>query len=466
MFHSITAKKYWGDRDFLKRFLIIALPIAVQNGITNFVNMLDNVMVGQLGTHQMNGVSIVNQIFLIPFLCLFGAMAGAGIFTAQFYGSGDSEGIKYTFRFKMGIGAVVVTAAICISVLFGGNLIRLFLHSESVKDVALTLKYGSDYMSVAMWSFIPFCLCQVYVSTLREVGQTMIPMKAGLVAVMVNVTLNWVMIFGKLGCPAMGVNGAALATICSRVVELSIVAAWLHTHSGSYAFVKGVLGSAYIPRKLLCRMLVKSIPLIINESMWALGITVLNQSYSTRGLEAVAGVNIASSLSNVFSVFFIAAGDAIAIVIGQLLGADKKEEARSADMILCNYSVLGSVAMGLMMALFAPFYPLLYNTTPDVRHLATQMLVIGAVMMPVIAYTNAAYFTLRSGGNTLITFLFDGFYMLSVVIPLSILLTRLTDWPIIPIYMICQAAEAVKAVIGFVMVRKGVWVNNIVENAT
>ena len=126
MFHSITAKKYWGDRDFLKRFLIIALPIAVQNGITNFVNMLDNVMVGQLGTHQMNGVSIVNQIFLIPFLCLFGAMAGAGIFTAQFYGSGDSEGIKYTFRFKMGIGAVVVTAAICISVLFGGNLIELF----------------------------------------------------------------------------------------------------------------------------------------------------------------------------------------------------------------------------------------------------------------------------------------------------------------------------------------------------
>ena len=107
MFHSITAKKYWGDRDFLKRFLIIALPIAVQNGITNFVNMLDNVMVGQLGTHQMNGVSIVNQIFLIPFLCLFGAMAGAGIFTAQFYGSGDSEGIKYTFRFNIGIGALM-----------------------------------------------------------------------------------------------------------------------------------------------------------------------------------------------------------------------------------------------------------------------------------------------------------------------------------------------------------------------
>ena len=187
--NRLTAKKYLGNRTFLKEFLMIALPIAVQNGITSFVGMLDNLMVGQLGTHQMNGVSIVNQIFLIPFLALFGAMAGAGIFTAQFYGSGDGEGIKYTFRFKLCVGTLVVACAIAISMLFGGNLITLFLHSENSKDVELTMKYGLDYMSVAMWGFIPFGLCQVYVSTLREVGQTVVPMKAGLAAVVVNVVL-------------------------------------------------------------------------------------------------------------------------------------------------------------------------------------------------------------------------------------------------------------------------------------
>ena len=461
-----TVKSYLGNRSFLKKFLMIAMPIAIQNGITNFVNMLDNLMVGQLGTHQMNGVSIVNQINLIPYLALFGAMAGAGIFTAQFYGNGDEKGIKYTFRFKLCIGAVVVTGAILTLVSFGSNLINLFIHSENVSDVGLTMQYGMDYMRVVMWSIIPFGVCQVYVSTLREVGQTVVPMKAGLVAVVVNVVLNWLLIFGKFGLPAMGVKGAALATICARVTELAIVAVWLHTHSHRYAFVKGLLGSLYIPGNLLGRVILKCIPLIINESLWAFGITALNQSYSTRGLDAVAGVNICSTLSNVFCVFFIAAGDAIAIMVGQLLGAGKKEEARSTDRILCTYSVLGSAMMGAIMAICAPFFPLFYNTTDHVRHLATVMLLIAAFMLPITALTNAAYFTLRSGGNTFITFIFDGFYMLCVVVPLAFLLTRFTALPIIPVYMLCQISEGVKAVIGFVMVRKGIWVNNIVENVS
>ena len=461
-----TLKSYLGNRSFLKKFLMIAMPIAVQNGITNFVSMLDNLMVGQLGTHQMNGVSIVNQINFIPYLALFGAMAGAGIFTAQFYGSGNNEGIKYTFRFKLCIGALVVSGAIVTVCFWGSDLISLFLHSESRNDIVLTMQYGLDYLSVIMWSFIPFGLCQIYVSTLREVGQTVVPMKAGLVAVVVNVVMNWVLIFGKFGLPAMGVKGAALATIFARVTELVIVAVWLHTHSSQYVFVKGLLSSLYIPGRLSGRIMLKCIPLIINESLWAFGMTALNQSYSTRGLDAVAGVNICSTLSNVFCVFFIAAGDAIAIMMGQLLGAGKKDEARSSDRILCTYSVIGSAMMGVIMAVCAPFFPLFYNTTDEVRHLATVMLLVSSFMLPITAFINAAYFTLRSGGNTFITFLFDGFYMLCVVVPLAFLLTRFTDLPIIPVYMLCQISEAVKALIGFVMVRKGVWVNNIVENVT
>lgn len=461
-----TVKSYLGNRSFLKKFLIIAMPIAVQNGITNFVNMLDNLMVGQLGTHQMNGVSIVNQINLIPYLALFGAMAGAGIFTAQFYGSGNSEGIKYTFRFKLCVGVLVVAVAVFISAVWGGDLISLFLHSENPDDVELTMKYGMEYLSVVMWSIVPFSLCQVYVSTMREVGQTVVPMKAGIAAVVVNVVMNWVLIFGKFGLPAMGVKGAALATIIARVTELAIVSVWLHTHSSEFSFVKGLLSSLRIPARLTGRIVIKCIPLIINESLWAFGMTALNQSYSTRGLDAVAGVNICSTLSNVFCVFFIAAGDAIAIMVGQLLGAGKKEEARRSDRILCTYSVLGSAMMGLIMAACAPFFPLFYNTTDNVRYLATVMLLVSSFMLPVIALTNAAYFTLRSGGNTFITFIFDGFYMLCVVVPLAFLLTRLTNLPIIPVYLICQITEAVKAVIGLVMVRKGIWVNNIVENVT
>ena len=390
--NTFIAKKYLGNRAFLKEFLIIALPIAIQNGITNFVNMLDNLMVGQLGTHQMNGVSIVNQINFIPYLALFGAMAGAGIFTAQFYGSGENEGIKYTFRFKLCICALVVTVATAVLSLNGGGLISLFLHSENTADVELTMQYGLDYLGVVKWSLLPFGLCQIYVSTLREVGQTVVPMKAGLTAVAVNVVMNWVLIFGKFGLPAMGVKGAALATICARVTELAVVAVWMHSHSEKYVFVKGLLSSLYIPARLLRKVIVKCIPLIVNESAWAFGMTFLNQSYSTRGLDAVAGVNICSTLTNVFCVFFIAAGEAIAIMIGQLLGAGKKEEARSSDRVLCTYSVLGSFVLGLIMAVCAPFFPLFYNTTQEVREIATSMLLVSSLMLPVIAYTNAAYF--------------------------------------------------------------------------
>lgn len=464
--NSVRVKNYLGNRSFLKQFLMIALPIAIQNGITNFVSMLDNLMVGQLGTHQMNGVSIVNEIFMIPFLCIFGALSGAGIFTAQFFGSGDTKGIKYSFRFKLGITALIVAGAIVTAVLCGENLISLFLHSENQADIDLTMQYALDYMSVAMWGFIPFGICQIYVSTLRETGETVVPMYAGIVAVVVNVILNWVLIFGQFGFPALGVKGAALATVCARVVEGAIVAVWMHTHADRYAFIKGLFRSVYIPPRLFGRVVVKTIPMIVNESLWAFGMTALSQSYSTRGLDAVAGVNISTTLSNVFSIFFMASGSAIAIMVGQLLGADRKEEARCADRVLITYSVLGSSAMGVLMAICAPFFPLLYNTTDQVRHLATVMLLIWSLMMPLSAFTNAAYFTLRSGGNTFVTFLFDGFYMLCVVVPLAFVLTRFTDMPIIPVFMICQMTEAVKAVIGFMMIRRGTWMNNIVENVT
>lgn len=457
-------KKYLGDRNFFDKFLMIALPIAIQNGITNVVSMVDNIMVGQLGTPQMNGVSIVNQIMLISTLCIFGAMAGAGIYTAQYYGSGNQEGIKYTFRFKVFISTVIVAGSIIIFSIFGENLILFFLHGENQEDIESTLKYGLDYLSVAKWSMVPYGISQIYVSTMRETGQTVVPMKAGIAAVFVNIGLNYVMIFGKLGCPMLGVKGAALATICARIAEGCIVIIWLHSHSRQNQFIKGALKSMYIPSKLFLNILVKCVPIMINEALWAGSVAMLNQSYSTRGLDAVAGINICSTITNVFNVFFIAVGEAIAIMVGQLLGAGKKKEARHADTVLCVYAVLGSAMLGIMMAACAPFFPMIYNTTDTVRGLATSFIIVIAFLLPVQAFTNASYFTLRSGGNTFITFVFDSVYMWCFTVPIAFVITRYTAMPIVAVYAICQSLEIVKAVIGFIFVKKGVWINNIVDN--
>ena len=456
-------RSYLGDRDFFYRFLLIALPIAVQNGVTNLVGLLDNVMVGQLGTIPMNGVSIVNHVLLVPNLCVFGAMSGAGIFVAQFCGSGDDEGIRYTVRFKVWAGAFLSVAVLLLFDRMGNQLIGLFLHGDEPILLDITRKYGEDYLRVAMWGIVPFCIGQVYVSTLREVGETVVPMKAGLAAVVVNVVLNYVLIFGAFGMPAMGVRGAALATVVSRFVECGVSIAWMHTAGRRFGFVSGLFRSLRLPPRLFRRILMKCLPLMLNEGLWSGAMTVLHQRYSTRGLDAVAALNISSTLSDVFIIFFIAAGDAIAIMVGQLLGAGKKEEARRADRVLCTYSVLGSLGLGMCMAACAPFFPLLYQTSPDVRSLASRLIVVAACMMPVFALTNAAYFTLRSGGSTLITFVFDGLFMWCVAVPLAVAVTRFTTLSILPVYLICQLSEGIKAVVGVVLVRRGRWVNNITQ---
>jgi Na+-driven multidrug efflux pump len=217
-------KRYVGSRTFYRQVAVIAIPIIIQNGITNFVSLLDNIMIGQVGTLQMSGVSIVNQLIFVFNLCIFGASSGAGIFTAQFHGSQDHTGIRHTFRFKI-LSCLLLSFSCIILFLLGGNgLISVYLLGEgNPQDAADVLMYGREYLEVMLWGFVPFALSNAYASTLRETGQTTIPMVGGILAVFVNLILNCVLIFGLLGAPAMGVQGAALATVCAALVNASVI---------------------------------------------------------------------------------------------------------------------------------------------------------------------------------------------------------------------------------------------------
>ena len=228
--------KLIGDRAFYKKVLLIAVPIMLQNGITNFVNMLDNIMVGQVGTEQMSGVSIANQLTLVFNMAVFGAVAGAGILGAQFFGSKNNDGLRHTMRFKILCGVILTLLAALILIPFGGTLIEAFLHQgESHGDLAATLTYGRNYLLIMLIGMLPSALSQVYSSTLRETGQTIVPMISGIVAVLVDLVFNYILIFGKFGAPALGVEGAAIATVLSRFVELAIIVVW--THSGHWRWL-------------------------------------------------------------------------------------------------------------------------------------------------------------------------------------------------------------------------------------
>lgn len=456
-------KKLIGDKKFYRMVLLVAVPIMVQNGITNFVGLLDNVMVGQVGTEQMSGVAIVNQLLFVYNLCMFGGLAGAGIFGAQFYGQGNQEGVRDTFRFKIWTGIAITLIGFLALGAFGDRLIVSYLSGEANQENVITaLFYGKQYLHIMMAGLIPFCVTQIYTSTLRETGETVLPMKAGVAAVLVNLLFNYILIFGKFGAPAMGVAGAAIATVLSRFVECAIVVAWTHRHRERNPYVTGLYRSLKVPAGLAWRIFVKGMPLLANETLWAAGMAVLLQCYSVRGLNVVAGMNICNTIANLFNISFIALGDSVAIIVGQLLGAGKMEEAKDTDTKMIAFSVTVCVALGLLMALIAPYFPQIYNTNAQVKELAKQFILIAAVFMPQNALMHAAYFTLRSGGKTVVTFLFDSAFVWVVSIPLAFVLSRYTALPAALIYFCCQGIEIVKCVIGIVLVKKGVWLQNIV----
>ena len=457
-------KKYIGDRKFYKMLFKVAIPIMLQNGISNFVSLLDNIMVGRLGTEQMSGVSIVNQLIFVFFLCIFGAVGGIGIFTAQYAGQKNDEGIRQTFRFKIIVSAVVLVIFTAIFMLKGSELISLYLHEGSEGgDLDLTLSCAKIYLMYSLVGLIPFVIDSVYSSTMRECGETVIPMIASVVAVITNLILNYILIFGKLGVPALGVVGAALATTISRFVQAFIVVIYLHSKIDRFSYIVGMYHSFKVEFELAKKMIIMATPLIINETLWAAGMAMQTQAYSVRGLASVAGLNINGTIFNVFSIAFIALGDSVAIIVGQQLGAGNYEKAKDTAYKIIFFSTAISLVLGVVVYALAPVFPLIYNTTDEVRVVATKLIEKMAILLPVSGFLHATYFTIRSGGKTGITFLFDSVFLWVITVPLAYALVYKTNMTVYMVYFLVEATNIIKSFIGWLIMRSGIWIQNIVE---
>ncbi len=458
-------KRYIGDRSFYHRVAIVAIPIIIQNAITNFVTLLDNIMVGQIGTLEMSGVSIANQLVFVFNICIYGGVSGAGIFAAQFFGNGDHEGVRQSFRFKFLQSMFLGLGGIALFWFAGTPLISLFLQGEGDPlEIQQTLAFGREYLDIMLLGLVPFALSMVYASTLRETGQTVVPMIAGVVAVAVNLLLNYLLIFGHLGLPELGARGAAIATVISRYVELAIVMVWTHCNSDKHPFIKGVYRSMYIPGWLLKEIIIKGTPLLMNEFLWASGTAMLNQCYSVRGLDVVAAMNINTTLRNLTCVAFISMGSVTAIIIGQMMGAGRPAaEVRDTNCKLSTLSVAGCMILGAATVAVSGAFPQIFNTTPQVRNLSTALICVMAAVMPFQGYTQVTYFALRSGGKSMITFMFDAGYMWVVSVPIAYILSRYTAVPIVGLYALCLSTEALKCFIGALLLRSDAWIQNLTK---
>ena len=315
-----------------------------------------------------------------------------------------------------------------------------------------------------MWGLAPFAVSQIYAGTLREVGETKLPMLASIIGILVNLVFNYLLIFGSFGFPKLGVTGAAIATVLSRYVEMTIIVVYTHLRSTRYPFIRGAYRSPYVPGCLVGDIMRRGMPLLVNEFLWSSGMAVLLQCYSVRGLDVVAACNISNTVSNLFKVVFLSMGNAVAIMVGQALGADETKRAKDTAWRLIALAVASNLVMSGLLIALSPVIPHIYNTEQHVRDIASQLLCVVAVMMPMYSFCHCCYFTLRSGGRTIITFLFDSCFTWCLNVPLAYVLGYYTQLPIVPFYFAVQALELVKCVVGFIMVKKGVWIRNIVAD--
>lgn len=447
-----------------KKAFYLALPMMIQSGITNAVGLVDNLMVGSLGTESITAVSISTQLIFVYAISVFGALSGPSIYTAQYYGYGDTEGVRKVFRLKWWVAGFCMLVGALVFLFFSEQIITLYLLGESADiDAALTLSLAKDYIRIMLIGLVPFSISQIYASHLRETGDSVKPMVSGICSVVFDIAFNYILIFGHFGFPALGVRGAAIATVLSRIIEFIVIVVWSHMRKDMHLFLVDVYKTFLIPRDVAKKIIVKGLPIYINEFLWSGGIAVLTQCYSLRGLEIVAGLNISNAICNLLNVTFVSLGGAVGIVIGQLLGAGDFKNAKSGAIKLTWFTGAVSAVVAVFLIAISGIFPEAYNTTDVIKDYGKYFIIITALFFPVQGIFNSLYFVLRSGGKTIVTFLFDSVFTWLITIPIAYYLCLGTNLSVLIIYTTIMAADIIKILVGYVLVKKGVWVTNLVD---
>lgn len=442
-----------GDKSFYKKLIMVSLPIVVQQLITSSLQLVDNIMVGSLGDVALGSVSSVNQLYFIVILVIFGALGGAGVFSAQYFGAKDYNKLKQTFRFKVIVATFLAFIAFTILSIFGEGLIGLFTENP------VTIHDGLAYLNIIRWSTFPWAISVAISFTFRETGITKPLLRISIVAILTNTFLNYLLIFGSLGFPQLGVEGAAIATLISRFIEFGLLIYLLYKRGE--CFRTSLKDLFKIDHFVLKAIIVMAIPLMLNEVLWSTGQTVFFEAYSTRGDASLSAVSATSAISQLVFVIFGGISTGIAVMVGNTLGENKLKLAHDNSKKLIFASIVFSAFMGIVLFGMSFFILGIYDISDEAIQIAKFNIRINALIIPVVAFNVSMYFTLRAGGDTKSTFLMDSGYMWIVQVPTVFLLSRLTNLPTIMLFLIVQLLEIPKMGFAFSRYRKGHWIRNL-----
>ena len=452
MIKSITEEK-----KFYKSILTIALPIAMQNLISNSLNMVDTMMIGKLGVTEIAAVGLANQFFFFFALILFGINSGAGIFIAQFWGREDVKNIR-----RM-LGLCLITG-ILVAILFtiGGffipaHILRLFLKNNDV------IKLGSNYLKIVCFSYILTTISFAYAFACRSIGKAKIPMYVSIIALLSNTLLNYVLIFGNFGFPKMGVEGAALATLLARGIELVLILGIIYKNNGVLAARMHELTD--LSMAFIIRYFKTATPVILNEGFWALGMVMYSAAYAKIGKTELASAQIANTIQGIFLVVSMGIANATAIMIGNKIGAKEEKIGITYAKRFSIIAPLAGVIMGVSLFLTSPLILCFFNLGAKAYNDTRGILIVMSIYMAIKVFnTTMIVGILRSGGDTKFALFLEVGSVWLVGVPLAFMGSLVWKLPIYYVVAVVSLEEIVKVSIGIPRIISKKWMRNVVSN--
>jgi len=426
----------------------------IQNFITSLINMVDTVMVGRLGETEIAAVGIANQFFFIFLMFMLGLGAGCGVFIAQFWGKGDPGSIRRILGVGLWSAVVFSTVFIVFGYLFPGGIIAVFNKDAAVIDL------GRGYLKIVLASYIFAGISIVYNFSLRSIGNALQPMLVSVAALVCNVFFNYVFIFGNLGAPALGVKGAALATLIARAVETIIIIISVYAGKGVLAASPGELSGfnwQYVKKSYTIIL-----PVILNDMCWGTASLVYTAVYGRMGTQAVAVIQIVNTINNLFLVTIFGISNAAAVMVGNSIGAGKMNQGRFYAGRFAVLSVIAGILLGILLSTFSPYILSFFNVSSKVQNDAQVILNMAAAVFAVrILNTTIIVGVLRGGGDARFALMAEGLTMWFIGVPLTIISALVFGFPVHLVYAAGLMEEIVKSIVVLFRLASGRWIRNV-----
>lgn len=452
----VNLKMFLGTKKFYKEVFLLTIPVICQQLIAVLLNFADNIMVGQIGSEALAGVSVANKYYMIFMSMLFGLTGATGIFISQYFGADDKEKCQSIFLFTL-ISNLII-AIVCSSVVFIVPELTLELF---VKESPATIVEGLNYIKYSRFCFFPQAITMACMVSLRSIGKNKVPMIFGAISIFTNIFLNWIFIYGNLGMPQMGAAGASFATLISRIIEM-LLYIFIIAHGKNY-FTWNLKPLKNISSSLLKDILKNARPLTANELLWSMGMTTIFWTYTVIDETMIPAFTIVDMTNNLMYVFSTALASASSIFIGKCLGAGKLEEAKLNASRMLGFSFIVGIFIFIVFNIIAPYVPNLVNVNAELKSAATTFLRIQTAFYIFNILYVCIFFILRAGGDTKSTFIVDSLFTWICIIPVALIVAFFFDVNIFIFFGIIQSINILKLMLSIKLYRKGLWIKNLVS---